>query len=167
MEVTEDAAPAAPEGRSRSPVEIVFALVLVAVSVAVIATASNYPVESAAYPIAIAAGMAVLGLWIAAREFLRRQRGTPTPGAFAEHGPRLAIGIAALVVYFAAVSLIGFILPSLALCVLLPAAVGFRRWGLAAVVGLVCVVSILLIFVYALGRPIPEDLLSPLLAKLR
>ena len=64
-------------------------------------------------------------------------------------------------------ALIGFILPSLALCVLLPAAVGFRRWGLAATVGVVCVVSILLIFVYALGRPIPEDLLSPLLAKLR
>ena len=160
MEVTEAAAPATPGGRSRSPVEIVFALVLVAVSLAVIAMASSYPV-------AIASGMAVLGLWIAAREALRRQRGTPTPGAFAEHGPRLAIGIAALVAYFAAVSLIGFILPSLALCVLLPAAAGFRRWGLAAVVGVVCVVSILLLFVYALGRPIPDDLLSPLLAKLR
>ena len=167
MEVTDGSAPAGPEGRSRSPVEIVFALVLVAVSLAVIATASSYPVESAAYPVAIASGMAVLGLWIAAREILRRQRGTPTPGAFAEHGPRLTIGIAALVAYFAAVSLIGFILPSLALCILLPAAAGFRRWGLAAVVGVVCVVSILLIFVYALGRPIPEDLLSPLLAKLR
>jgi hypothetical protein len=167
VEVTEAAAPAAPEGRSRSPVEIVFALILVAVSLAVIATASRYPVESAAYPIAIASGMALLGLWIAVREILRRLRSSPTPGAFAEHGPRLAIGIAALVAYFAAVSLIGFILPSLALCILLPAAVGFRRWGLAAVVGVVCVVSILLIFVYALGRPIPEDLLSPLLAKLR
>ncbi|HEV7323754.1 MAG TPA: tripartite tricarboxylate transporter TctB family protein [Bosea sp. (in: a-proteobacteria)] len=167
MEVTGEGAPAAPKGRSRSPVEIVFALVLVAVSLGVIAMASSYPVESAAYPVAIASGMAVLGLWIAAREILRRQRGNPTVGAFAQHGPRLAIGIAALVAYFAAVSLIGFILPSLALCVFLPAAVGFRRWGLAAVVGLVCVVSILLIFVYALGRPIPEDLLSPLLAKLR
>lgn len=167
MEVTDGSASAGPEGRSRSPVEIVFALVLVAVSVAVIATASSYPVESAAYPIAIASGMAVLGLWIALREILCRQRGNPTPGAFAEHGPRLTIGIAALVAYFTAVSLIGFILPSLALCVFLPAAVGFRRWGLAAVVGVVCVVSILLIFVYALGRPIPEDLLSPLLAKLR
>ncbi|CAN7349367.1 tripartite tricarboxylate transporter TctB family protein [Bosea sp. LjRoot90] len=167
MEVTEEAPPAVAEGRSRSPVEIVFALVLVAVSVAAIATASQYPVESAAYPVTIAAGMAVLGGWIAMRELLRRRRGNPTAGAFAQHGPRLAIGVAALVAYFAAVSVVGFILPSLALCVLLPAAVGFRRWRLAAVVGLVCVVSILLIFVYALGRPIPEDLLSPLLAKLR
>ncbi|MGX1791080.1 tripartite tricarboxylate transporter TctB family protein [Bosea sp. NPDC055332] len=167
MEVTDAAGPAVTEGRSRSPIEIAFAFALVAVSIAVIATASRYPVESAAYPVAIAAGMAVLGLWIAMREILRRQRGNPTLGAFAQHGPRLGIGVAALVAYFAAVSLIGFILPSLALCVLLPAAVGFRRWGLAAVVGLVCVVSILLIFVYALGRPIPEDLLSPLLAKLR
>ena len=50
---------------------------------------------------------------------------------------------------------------------LLPAAAGFRRWGLSAVVGIVCVIAILLIFVHALGRPIPEDLLSPLLAKLR
>jgi hypothetical protein len=167
VEVTGEAGPAAAEGRSRSPVEIVFALALVAVSLAVIAMASSYPVESAAHPVAIAAGMAVLGLWIAVREILRRQRGNPTLGAFAEHGPRLAIGIVALVAYFAAISLIGFILPSLALCIFLPAAVGFRRWGLAAVVGVVCVVSILLIFVYALGRPIPEDLLSPLLAKLR
>jgi hypothetical protein len=89
-----------------------------------------------------------------------------TPGSFAHHLPRLAVAIAALVAYFAAVSLIGFILPSLALCMLLPAAAGFRRWGLAAMVGLVSVVAILLLFVYALGRPLPEDLLSPLLALL-
>lgn len=167
MEVTDGVAPAAPAGRSRSPVEIAFALALVAVCLAVIAIASRYPAESAAYPIAIAAGMAALGLWIAAREILRRRRGNPAPGAFALHGPRLAIAIAGLAAYFAAVSLIGFILPSLALCMLLPAAAGFRRWGLSAVVGIVSVVAILLIFVYALGRPIPEDLLSPLLAKLR
>lgn len=167
MEVTEGTAPAVSEGRSRSPVEIVFALALVAVSLAVIVTAARYPAESAAYPTAVAAGMATLGLWIAAREILRRRRGHPAPGAFAQHGPRLAIAIAGLVAYFAAVSLIGFILPSLALCVLLPAAAGFRRWDLSAVVGVVCVIAILLIFVYALGRPIPEDLLSPLLAKLR
>lgn len=167
MEVTEGTAPAVSAGRSRSLVEIAFALALVAVSIGVIATASRYPVESAAHPVAIAAGMAVLGLWIALRELLRRRHGVPTPGAFAHHAPRLAVAVAALVAYFAAVSLIGFILPSLALCILLPAAAGFRRWGLAATVGIVCVVAILLIFVYALGRPIPEDLLSPLLAKLR
>ena len=167
MEVTGEAAPAAAEGRSRSPAEIVFALALVAVSLAVIALASRYPAESAAYPMAIAAGMAVLGLWIALREILRRRRRSPTPGPFAHHLPRLAVAVAALFAYFAAVSLIGFILPSLVLCVLLPAASGFRRWGLSAMVGLVSVVAILLLFVYALGRPIPEDLLSPLLAMLR
>lgn len=164
MEVTEEAASA---GGSRSLAEIVFALALVAVAFAVIATASSYPAESAAHPVAIAAGIAVLGLWIAAREILRRRRGQPAPGAFAHHAPRLAVAVAALVAYFAAIGLIGFILPSLALCILLPAAAGFRRWGLAALVGIVCVVAILLIFVYALGRPIPDDLLSPLLAKLR
>lgn len=167
MEVTEEAAPAARAGGSRSPVEIAFALALVAVSIGAIAIASSYPVESAAYPVAIAAGTAVLGLWIALRELLRRRHGAPTRGAFAHHAPRLVVAVAALVVYFAAVGLIGFILPSLALCILLPAAAGFRRWGLSALVGIVCVVAILLIFVYALGRPIPDDLLSPLLAKLR
>lgn len=166
MEMSE-AAPAAAGGRSRSPVEIVFALLLLAVSIAVIAVASNYPLESAAYPVTIAGGMAVLGCWIALREVVRRRRGHATAGAFAQHGPRLAIAIAMLVGYFGAVSLLGFVLPSLALCVLLPAAAGFRRWGLSAVVGVVCVVAILLIFVYALGRPIPADLLSPLLDRLR
>lgn len=163
MEVT----PEAPAGRSRSLAEIGFAIVLVAVSIAVVATARTYPAESAAYPVAIGIGMAVLGCWIGLRELLRRQRGRPTPGRFAEHAPRLAIAVTALVAYFAAVSLIGFIVPSLALCVLLPAVAGFRRWGLSAIVAVVCVVSILVIFVYALERPIPPDILSPLLGRLR
>jgi uncharacterized membrane protein len=163
MEVT----PEASSGGSRSFAEIGFAIVLVAVSIAVIATARTYPAESAAYPIAIGIGMAVLGCWIGLREILRRRRGNPLPGGFAEHAPRLAIGVAALVIYFAAVSLIGFILPSLALCILLPAAAGFRRWSLSAIVAVVCVATILAIFVYALGRPIPPDILSPFLGWLR
>lgn len=165
MEVTPEAP--LPQGRSRSLAEIGFAALLVAVSVAVVATAATYPTESAAYPVVIGIGMAVLGCWLGLREVLRRQWGRPAPGSFAEHAPRLAIGVAALVAYFAAVSLVGFILPSLVLCVLLPAAVGFRRWGLSAVVAVVSVVSILAIFVYALERPIPQDVLSPLLGRLR
>lgn len=165
MEVTPEAP--LPQGRSRSLAEIGFAALLVAVSVAVVATAASYPAESAAYPVVIGIGMAVLGSWIGLRELLRRQHGRQTPGSLAEHGPRLAIGVAALVAYFAAVSLIGFILPSLALCVLLPAAVGFRRWGLSAIVAAVSVASILAIFVYALERPIPPDVLSPFLGRLR
>lgn len=166
MEVTPNA-PGAPEGRSRSLAEIGFAATLVAAAAAVIATASRYPAESAAYPVVIGAGMAALGGWIGLREILRRRRGRPTPGRFAEHAPRLAIGVAGLVAYFAAVGLVGFILPSLALCVLLPAAAGFRRWGLSAAVAVVSVVVILAIFVYALERPLPPDLLSPFLGRLR
>lgn len=165
MEVTPEAS--SQQGRSRSLAEIGFATILVATSVAVIAMASTYPAESAAYPVAIGIGMAVIGCWIALREILQRRRGNPMQGSFAEHAPRLAVGVAALVAYFAAVSLIGFILPSLALCVLLPAAVGFQRWRLSAIVAVVCVVSILAIFVYALERPIPADVLSPLLGRLR
>lgn len=167
MEVTQQASAAPDEGRSRSPAEVGFALALVAVSAGVIAMASSYPLESAAYPVAIAGGMAVLGCWIALRELLRRRHGHPTQGGFAQHAPRLTIAVAALVAYFGAVSLIGFILPSLALCVLLPAAAGFRRWGLSAIVAVICVVSILAIFVYALGRPIPPDILSSFLGRLR
>lgn len=163
MEVT----PGASAGRSRSLVEIGFAAALAAASAALIATAATYPAESATYPVTIGAGMMVLACWIGLREILRRRRGNPLPGGFAEHAPRLAIGIAALVLYFAAVSLIGFILPSLALCVLLPAAAGFRRWGLSAIVAVVSVATILAIFVYALGRPIPPDTLSPFLGWLR
>ncbi len=163
MEVT----PGAPAGQSRSLVEIGFAAVLAAAAVAVVATASTYPAESATYPAIIGAGMMVLAGWIGLREILRRWRGRSLPGGFAEHAPRLAIGVAALIVYFAAVSLIGFILPSLALCVLLPAAVGFRRWRLLTIVAVICVLAILAIFVYALGRSIPPDILSPFLGRLR
>ena len=159
------AAPAGPGAQapgSRSLAEIVFAGALAAGGVAVIATSWRYPGESATYPMVIGAGVAGLGGWILLRELLRRRRGKPTAGHFAEHAPRLAIGLAALVAYFVAVSWIGFILPSVALGVLLPAAVGFRRWGLSLTVAVVSVVLILLIFVLALERPIPTDILSPL-----
>lgn len=147
---------------SRSLAEIVFALVLIALAASVVLTASDYPGESAIFPIVIGAGIGALASWIGLREILRRRRGRPTAGSFAEHAPRLAVGLAALVLYTIAVSQIGFILPSIALGVLLPAAAGFRRWGLSFVVAIVSVVSILLIFVLALERPIPPDLLSPL-----
>ena len=147
---------------SRSLVEIAFACILIAGAIGVIATAWRYPGESATYPVVIGAALAGLGCWILLREVLRRRQGHATPGHFAEHGPRLAIGLAALVLYFLAVSQIGFILPSVALGVLLPASVGFRRWGLSLVVAVVSVVAILLIFVLALERPIPPDILSPL-----
>jgi len=147
---------------SRSAAELAFAAVLVAAAAGAVAMASAYPGESAAYPIAIAACVGGLGIWIGLRELLARRRDQALPGAFAEHGPRLLIGLAALMLYFAAVSLIGFILPSLVLGVALPAAVGFTRWRLSAIVAVISVVAILLIFVLALERPIPPDILSPL-----
>lgn len=147
---------------SRSLAELGFAALLVAGAAGAVVMASAYPGESAAYPIAIAAGVGGLGIWIGLRELLARRRDHATPGSFAAHGPRLLIGLAALVIYFAAVSLVGFILPSLVLGVALPAAVGFRRWRLSAVVAAISVASILLIFVLALERPIPPDILSPI-----
>lgn len=157
MEVSGASAPT-----SRSLAEIVFAILLIAGAAAVIFTASGYPGESATYPVVIGAALAGLGCWVLVREVLRRLQGHATPGSFAEHAPRLAIGLVALVLYVLAVSLVGFILPSVALGVLLPASVGFRRWGLSFVVAVISVVSILLIFVLALERPIPPDILSPL-----
>lgn len=147
---------------SRSLAEIAFAGILVIAAIAVIITASAYPGESATYPVVIGAALAGLGSWILLREALRRRQGCAMAGSFADHGPRLAIGLAALVLYFLAVSQIGFILPSVTLGVLLPASVGFRRWRLSFVVAVVSVVAILLIFVLALERPIPPDILSPL-----
>lgn len=152
----------ASEPGSRSLAEIGFAAVLIAGAIVVIVTASAYPGESATYPLVIGVALAGLGCWILLREVLRRRRGHAMAGSFAEHGPRLVIGLAALVLYILAVSQIGFILPSVALGVLLPASVGFRRWGLSFVVAVVSVVAILLIFVLALERPIPPDILSPL-----
>lgn len=158
---TQEGAGASAPG-SRSLAEIVFATILIAGAVGVIVAASGYPGESATYPVVIGAGLAGLGCWVLLRELLRRRQVHATPGSFVEHGPRLAIGLVALVLYFLAVSQIGFILPSIALGVLLPASVGFRRWGLSLGVAVVSVVAILLIFVLALERPIPPDILSPL-----
>ena len=147
---------------SRSLAEIAFACLLITGALGVVATASAYPGESATYPVVIGAALAGLGSWILLREALRRRQGRAMAGSFAEHGSRLAIGLTALVLYVIAVSQIGFILPSVALGVLLPASVGFRRWRLSFVVAVVSVVAILLIFVLALERPIPPDILSPL-----
>lgn len=147
---------------SRSHAEIGFAIILMAVAAAVIVTASAYPGESATYPVIIGAGLGLLGGWVGLREILRRRQGHAMAGSFAEHGPRLAIGLAALVLYMLAVSQIGFILPSVALGVVLPACVGFQRWRLSLTVAIISVVAILLIFVLGLERPIPPDILSPL-----
>jgi hypothetical protein len=156
-----EVSPASASG-SRSHAEIAFAAVLIAGAIGTIVTASSYPGDSATYPVVIGVGMASLASWILLRELLRRRQSRATPGSFAEHGPRLAIGLAALVFYVFAVSQIGFILPSIALGILLPASVGFRRWGLSLGVAVVSVTAILLIFVLALERPIPPDILSPL-----
>ena len=138
-------------------------MILIAGASAVIVTAWRYPGESATYPMVIGAGVAGLGGWILLRELLRRRQGQATAGHFAEHGPRLAIGLAALVALFrspSARSASSCRASRLASC--FPPASASRRWGLSLTVAVISVVSILLIFVLALERPIPTDILSPL-----
>lgn len=148
--------------RTRSLAEIAFAAALFAAAGAVIWTARDYPAESAAYPQVLGVALALGALAIAAREIWCSRRGHATPGTFAIHGGRLLLGMAALFVYILGVATIGFVLPSLALGVLLPAVVGFRRHWVSILTVAVSLAAILLIFVVALERPIPPDILSEL-----
>jgi len=155
------------QATSRSAAEIGFAILLTFAAVGVATVAWSYPLESAVFPLTIAAALGLFGAWIGVRETLRRQQGRPTRGTFVAHGRRFAVGVAAIVLYIAVVSAVGFIVPSLIVGVALPAAVGFRRYALSLAVAATCVLMILVIFVFALERPLPPDILAPLWSLLR
>jgi hypothetical protein len=163
----EDDAVAVSEGRSRGPAELAAAAALAAAALGYGWVAAGFPAESAAFPQALAGLLGLLAAAIFLRELGRRRRGAGTGGAFFIHPGRFAIGVGGLVAYVAAVGWIGFLLPSLALGALLPAAVGYRDLRVSAAAAAAAIAFIVAVFVVLLERPLPPDILDGLIGALR
>lgn len=159
----------APEGR-RGPdwlqSEVGFAAVLLAVSVAAWRIAAPYPGLSGSYPRTLAVLLGIGAALVMLRALWRR--GTLADrGWLFIHMPRALMGFALLAAYVVAIDFFGYLLPSLALGVAVPTLLGYRRPLTALAVTLATIVFIVLVFFVVLERPLPPDLLQPLLEVLR
>ncbi|MGB6243052.1 MAG: tripartite tricarboxylate transporter TctB family protein [Castellaniella sp.] len=142
-----------------------FAAILLVVAVWVIARTSDYPGASGTYPRVLAILLAIGAALVIVRR-LRTAEQADEPRLFL-HAGRFALGLAAIIAYVAAISLVGYLLPSLAIGVVLPWCLGYRKISLSLSVTLGTIVFIVLVFYTILGRPMPPDLLNPILEMVR
>jgi amino acid transporter len=145
--------------------EFGFAAALVAVAGALYVQALGYPDFSGRYPQVLSILLGIGAAALLLRSFLRGVRDAEQP--FFTDAGRFVIGFGVLALYVAAIAAVGYFVPSLVLGVLLPLALGHRnvRLGLLATVS--TLVFIVLVFVVLLGRPVPRDILDPVLEFLR
>jgi hypothetical protein len=127
--------------------------------------AADYPGLSGSYPRTLSVLLGIGAALVILRAALR-------PGAMAGvsffiHPPRAALGFAALAAYVGAISLVGYLIPSVILGVTLPLLLGYRKPRLVVPVTLGTILFIVLVFFVILERPLPPDLLQPVLEMLR
>lgn len=145
--------------------EIGFAVVLIVVAIMTFAAAANYPGMSGNYPRTLSVFLGIGSALVLLRALLR-------PGAMAGvpffiHLPRALLGFVALAIYIGAISVMGYLIPSLVLGILLPMLLSYRNLRLAALVTLGTIIFIVVVFFLILERPLPPDLLQPVLEALR
>jgi hypothetical protein len=146
-------------GGHKRAADLAFAGVLAGVGLSAVWIAAAYPRDSAVYPMVIGLALAGLGALIMIRGVLSGGgRAEHRRGArFTVNPARFALGLLLVCGYVAALTRFGFVLPSLLLAVLMPAAAGYRRPLPAGLAGLATVAAIVAIFVVALSRPLPAD----------
>lgn len=142
-----------------------FAAILLVVAAWVIAQARDYPGTSGTYPQVLGILLAIGAALVIARR-LRTAARDDEPRLFL-HAGRFALGLAAIIAYVAAIGLVGYLLPSLAIGVFVPWCLGYRKLRLSLTVTLGTIVFIVLVFHTILGRPMPPDILNPILEFLR
>jgi hypothetical protein len=150
---------------SRRHAELGFAAALVAAAAFFFHQAANYPGVTGSYPRTLSVLLAIGGLLVLGRTVMQHKAEDDQP--LFEHPRRAYLGIAVLVLYIAAVSYVGYLVPSLILGIALPLAVGYRNLRQVVLTTMATLAFIVLVFAVALQRPIPPDLLDPLLAVLR
>lgn len=162
-------APTPDRGGSNGPSwrqgEIFFAIVLFVVAVMAFLATAHYPGMSGNYPRTLSVMLGIGAALVFVRAILR-------PGAtagveFFIHLPRALLGFVALAIYIGAISVVGYLIPSLVLGIVLPLLLGYRNLWLAALVTLGTILFIVLVFFVVLERPLPPDLLQPVLEALR
>lgn len=145
---------------TRRSAEMGFAVALLAAAVGAFLLAEGYPDASGAYPRTLSV---LLGIG-AALVMLRTARSTTSDRTrLFDNAPRFVLGFVALAVYIVAIDLLGYILPSFVFGVGLPMLLGYRNLRLLVPVVLGVIAFVLLVFVAALERPLPPDVLDPIL----
>nr|WP_246787957.1 tripartite tricarboxylate transporter TctB family protein [Agrobacterium sp. AGB01] len=150
---------------SRRHAELGFAAALVAAAGFLFLQAADYPGVTGSYPRTLSVLLGIGGLLTVVRTL--RQLNPDDNQPLFERPGRVYLGAVAVLFYVAAVSYIGYLIPSLILGIALPYALGYRTLRHSALVVTATLAFIVLVFVVALQRPIPRDLLDPLLAVLR
>jgi putative tricarboxylic transport membrane protein len=145
--------------------DIGFAAILIAMAAWAAAEAGNYPGASGVYPQVLAALLAIG----AALVILRRLKSVENEGEprLFLHTGRFMLGLAMLVAYVVAIGFLGYLLPSLAVGLIVPRLLGYRNLKLTAAVTVGTLMFIVVVFHLILGRPMPPDVLNPLLEALR
>jgi hypothetical protein len=145
--------------------DIGFATVLIAVAVWAAAEAGNYPGSSGVYPQVLAVLLAIGAALVILRRLMTAEK--EGQSRLFLHTGRFVLGLATLVAYVVAVGLVGYLLPSLAVGIVVPLLLGYRNLQLTLAVTLGTILFIVIVFHMILGRPLPPDILSPLLGALR
>lgn len=145
--------------------ELGFAAVLVAVAGLAFHRAGDYPGVTGTYPRVLAVLLGIGGVLVILRTLTSAREDDAT--AFFEHGLRALLGFGALALYLIGIGLLGYLIPSLILGIAVPLLLGLRNLRLPVLATLGTLVFILVVFVSVLQRPLPPDLLDPLLKVLR
>lgn len=143
-----------------------FAVLLIGAAIGAFAKAGGYPGASGAYPKVLAVLLAIGGALVALRSLRQGARADDGTRLFLHPG-RFVLGVAALVAYVIGIDLLGYLLPSLILGVTVPLLLGYRNLPLILSVTLGTIVFIVIVFFILLARPLPPDVLDPLLEVLR
>ncbi|SDN43478.1 Tripartite tricarboxylate transporter TctB family protein [Ensifer sp. YR511] len=150
---------------SRRHAELGFAAAVVAAAGFFFQQAAEHPGLSGSYPQTLSILLGIFGLLMIGRTLMGRRADDNEP--IFERPGRVSLGALVVVFYIAAVSYVGYLIPSFILGVALPYALGYRDLQVAVLTTLATLVFIVLVFVVALQRPIPPDLLDSFLAVLR
>lgn len=150
---------------SRRHAEVGFAAVLIAVAGWAYVTGLSYPDQSGAYPRVLAVLLGIGAIIMVARTLLRAPE-VDEPRLL-DHPGRFVLGFGMIFLYIVAIDLIGYIVPSIAFAVTVPVLLGYRNWKLMLPVVFGTIVFIYLVFVVMLERPLPPDILDPLLGVLK
>jgi putative tricarboxylic transport membrane protein len=153
----------------RSRAEVALSLGVIALGVGVAAVTATLPSEGGYagigpnfIPAVVAAGILVLGVWLAAEAFTGGWRKAPEHEAVFEKNPFLWVS-AGLFAHMALIGWAGFVLAGIALFVCVARGFGSRRLIRDAAVALVFTLGIYLFFVKLLNVNLPAGWLAPVL----
>ncbi len=145
----------------RAQVELLFAILWVALAVWLYVEAGNFTESSATFPRALAVLLGGCGLALTAKTVvkLRQQQAELQQPLF--HAPgRVLMGFVLVFAYLLLMSNIGYIAASLLFGLLLPLLAGYRRWKQTLLVTGGTLVFIWLVFSVLLDRPLPQGIIE-------